>query len=97
MGLKGRALGLQRPQMKPTQATRLINTSKTETLALDDVQGHDGDIMGLLGPMSIGKSKIPLGLGLPGCLQRQDPSFFLVQVFNVFSPLVAVATSIYGI
>jgi hypothetical protein len=55
--------------MKPTRATKLINASKTETLALDDVQGHDDDIMGLPGPTSMWKSKIPMGLGLPGCLQ----------------------------
>jgi hypothetical protein len=70
LGLKSRTLGLQRPQMKPTHATRLINSSKIETLALDNVQGHDDDIMGLLGPTSMWKSKIPLGLGLPGYLQR---------------------------
>jgi hypothetical protein len=97
LGLKGRVLGLQIPHMKPTHASRLINVSKTETLALDDVQCHDGDFMGLLGPMSMWKSKIPLGLGLPGCLQRQHPSFFLVKIFDVFLLLDGVTTSIYGI
>jgi hypothetical protein len=67
VGLKGRALSLQRPMMKTTPAIRLINASKTETLALDNVQGHDDDIMGLLGPTSMSKRKIPLGLGLPRC------------------------------
>jgi hypothetical protein len=55
--------------MKPTCATRLINASKIETLALDNVQGHDDDVMGLLGPTSRWKSKISLVLGLSGCLQ----------------------------
>jgi hypothetical protein len=68
-----------------------------KTLALDDIQGHDGDIMGLLGTMSMWKRKIPLGLGLPRFLQRQHPYFFLMQIFNVFLPLAGVTTSICGI
>jgi hypothetical protein len=65
--------------MMPTRDTRLINASKTKTLALDDVWGHDGDVQGPQGPTSMWKSKVPLGLGLsgglglPGCLQRKRP------------------------
>jgi hypothetical protein len=83
--------------MKPTRATWLINTSKTKTLALDDVQCHDGDVQGLPEPTSMWKSKIPLGLGLSGCLQRQCPSFFLVQILNLFLPLAGVTTYICGL
>jgi hypothetical protein len=52
--------------MMSTCATRLTNASKTKTLALDDVQGHDGDVQGPQGPTSIWKIKVPLGLGRQG-------------------------------
>ena len=61
--------------MMPTCATMLINASKMKTLALDDIQGHDGDVQGPQGLTSMWKSKVPLGLGLSGCLQRQRSSF----------------------
>jgi hypothetical protein len=68
-------LGLQRPKMMPTRATRFTNASKDETLALDDVFGYHGDVQGPRGLMSMWEEQGPLGLGLPGCLQRQLPSF----------------------
>jgi hypothetical protein len=43
------------------------------------------------------KRKIPLGLGLPECLQGKHHYFFLVQVFDVLLLLARVTTSICGI
>jgi hypothetical protein len=61
--------------MMSTRATRLIIAFKMKTLSLDDIQGHDGDVQGPQGPTSMWKRKVPLGLGLLGCVQRQRPSF----------------------
>jgi hypothetical protein len=83
--------------MMPTRATKLTSSSKMKTLALGDVQGHDGDVLGLQGPMSIRKSKISTGSRSVRVPPKQRPSFFLVQIFNVFLPLVEVTTSICGI
>jgi hypothetical protein len=83
--------------MMPTHATKLTNASKMKTLALDDVRGYDDDVLGLLGLTSRRKSKIPLDLGLLGCLQSQFPSFFLVKISDILFPLDGVTTSIYGI
>jgi hypothetical protein len=59
--------------MMPTHAITLITASKMKTLGMDDIQGHDVDVQDPQGPTSMWKSKIPLGLGMPGCLQRQRP------------------------
>jgi hypothetical protein len=83
--------------MMPTRATRLITASKMKTLALDDVQGHDGDVYGLQGPTSMWKSKIPLGLGLSR-VPPKETSFFLpgANLQFLLTP-VGVTTSICGI
>jgi hypothetical protein len=97
LGSRCRTFGLQRPWMMPTRANQLTTALNMQTLALDDVQGHNGDIMGSQRSTSRWKSKIPLGLGLPECLQGKHPSFFLVQVSDVSLPLAGVTTSICGI
>jgi hypothetical protein len=92
-----RMFGLQRPWMMPTSAKQRTTTLNMQTLALDDVHGHNGDVMGSQKSTSRWKSKIPLGLGLPKYLEGKHPSFFLVQVFDVFLPLAGVIASIYGL
>jgi hypothetical protein len=89
--------GLQRPWMMPTCANELTSALNMQTLDLGDVQGYNDDVMGSQGSTSRWKSMIPLGLGLPECLQGQHPSFFLVQVLDVSLPLDGVTTSICGI
>jgi len=88
---------LQKPWMMPTLANQITTTLNMQNLALDGIQGHNGDIMGSQMSTSRWKRKIPLGLGLLECLQGKHPFFFLVQLSNVFFPLARVTTSICGI